>query len=91
MGEGYGPIGSYSVPLCLWQWLCPFTIVAAGEWPFLYESVVTETRSVVDEKWEAGKDRRKKLQRGLRRPVGDGYIHLIVLIVSSGHTYLNSY
>lgn len=88
MGEGYGPIGSYSVPLCLSQWLCPSAIVAAGECPFLYESVMTETRSVVDEKWEAGKDRRKKLQRGLRRPVGDGYIHLIVLIGNFKWAYI---
>lgn len=44
---------------------------------------------MVAQVWEAGKDGRKTLQRGMRRLESDGCIHLIALMVSRGGIYMS--
>lgn len=39
-----------------------------------HESILTESISVTAEGWDSGRNGRKKLQRGMKRLEGDGYI-----------------
>ena len=41
--------------------------------------------------WEAWRDKRKKLQRHVRKFEDDGFIHLIIVMFSRGYTYIKTY